>query len=117
MGRWRVHLVARSPGCQAALQTQALPSLHATQHADWICRYVPETEEWLAQQGHWWDNEAEPDTEQEVSMLASDFSDINIGGSADETDDQAVEGDREEDSSTGSEDATELGGLFGPIDL
>ncbi len=50
-------------------------------------------------------------------MLASDFSDINIGGSADEADDQASESDREEDSPTGSDDATELGGLFGPIDL
>ena len=80
-------------------------------------RYVPETEEWLAQEGHWWENEAEPDMEQEVSMLASDFSDINVGTSADESDEQAVEGDREQDSSPASEEATELGGLFGPIDL
>ena len=82
-----------------------------------LCRYVPETEEWLAQEGHWWENEAEPDLEQEVSMLASDFQDINVGTSADESEDQAVEGDREEDSSPASEEATELSSLFGPIDL
>ena len=82
-----------------------------------LCRYVPDTEEMLAQEGHWWENEAEPDMEQEVSMLASDFSDINVGTSADESDDQAVDGDREEDSSPASEEATELSGLFGPMDL
>lgn len=82
-----------------------------------LCSYVPETEEWLAQEGHWWENEAEPDMEQEVSMLASDFSDINIGTSADESDDQAVESDPGENSSPASEEATELSGLFGPIDL
>lgn len=82
-----------------------------------LCSYVPETEEWLAQEGHWWENEAEPDVEQEVSMLASDFSDINVGTSADESDDQAVENVRGESSSPASEEATELSGLFGPIDL
>ena len=68
-------------------------------------------------EGHWWENEEEPDLEQEISMLASDFSDINVGNSADEGDQQVVEGDREEDSSPESEDATQLGKLFGPIDL
>ena len=82
-----------------------------------LCRYVPETEEWLAQEGHWWENEAAPDMGQEISMLASDFQDINVGRSTDESDDQAAEGDREEDSSPASEETTELSGLFGPIDL
>lgn len=55
--------------------------------------------------------------DQEISMLASDFQDINVGRSAEESDDQAAEGDREEDSSPASEETTELSGLFGPIDL
>lgn len=100
-----------------ALGRHVLHPLSNSHMLNALCRYVPETEEWLAQEGHWWENEAEPDMDQEISMLASDFQDINVGRSADESDDQAAEGDREEDSSPASEETSELSGLFGPIDL
>lgn len=82
------------------------------------CRYFPETDEWLASIGHWWEDEAEPDLGQEVTMLASDFSDINIGSNADDADDQSGEGDNEEDAGPSQDDeAAELGNLFGQNDL
>ncbi len=81
-------------------------------------RYFPETDEWLASIGHWWEDEAEPDVGQEVSMLASDFSDINVGSNADDTDDASGEPDNEDESATApDEEASELGNLFGPTDL
>ncbi|KAL0056022.1 hypothetical protein WJX82_006799 [Trebouxia sp. C0006] len=81
-------------------------------------QYFPETDEWLASIGHWWEDEAEPDVGQEVSMLASDFSDINVGSNADDTDDASGEPDNEDESATApDEEASELGNLFGPTDL
>ena len=80
-------------------------------------RYVPETEEWLAEAGHLWEDVAEPDMSQELSMLASDFSDINVGGGVEDSDDQAGEAETEEDASNEPDESTELGKLFGPADL
>ncbi|DBA67266.1 TPA: hypothetical protein ACH3X2_001573 [Trebouxia sp. C0005] len=81
-------------------------------------KYFPEMDEWLADIGHLWEDEAEPDVGQEVSMLASDFSDINVGNSADDTDDPSGEADNEDESATAPDDeASELGNLFGQTDL
>ncbi len=83
-----------------------------------VCRYFPETEEWLAESGHWWEDEVEPDLDQEVSMLASDFSDINVGNNADNADDQTGDADNEDEAATSPDDeAAELGNHFGQTDL
>lgn len=51
-------------------------------------------------------------------MLASDFSDINVGNNADDTDDPSGEADNEDEPATVPDDeASELGNLFGPTDL
>jgi len=93
-------------------------SAPASPHFAVMYRYFPETDEWLASIGHWWEDEAEPDVGQEVSMLASDFSDINVGNNADDTDDASGEPDNEDESATAPDDeASELGNLFGPTDL
>ena len=87
-------------------------------HLAVMCRYFPETDEWLASIGHLWEDEAEPDVGQEVSMLASDFSDINVGNNTDDTDDASGEPDNEDEPATVPDDeASELGNLFGPTDL
>ena len=72
----------------------------------------------MASIGHWWEDETEPDMEQEISMLASDFSDINVGSNAEDTD------QTEESTDTGagrgtteSDDDAQLGTLFSEPDL
>ena len=82
-----------------------------------MLRYVPETEDWLAAAGHLWEDVVEPDMSQEISMLASDFSDINVGGAAEDNDDQVGEAEPEDDASNEPDESTEFGKLFGPADL
>lgn len=81
------------------------------------CSYVPETDEYLAEIGHLWEAENEPDLEQEVSMLASDFSGLDAANNQtgeDEQEGAPAPRDGDEDDSAGPNDeAAQLGKFFG----
>lgn len=123
-------------GCaQAALQTNMCLNLHDTdisythivfQHdtvlviglclklRTWY-RYIPEWEEEMSAIGRLWVEETEPDTDPDSAMLASDFTDINVGTSADDVPNAELENN--DDSVDETEDMKLKGPQFGSTDL
>lgn len=77
------------------------------------CSYIPETEEYLAEIGHWWENESEPDLKPEVT-LASEFSDLEVDGSSSvDADQDNADNENDDDTAGPDDDAAQLGRVFG----
>ena len=65
----------------------------------------------MAEIGHWWEDEAEPDLEQEV-LLGSEFSDLE-GNQADGDQAEVPADDNDDDAPAQDSDAAQLGKYFG----
>ena len=104
--------VARRLCSRAVSEDAACVSLS---HAAFGCSYIPDTEEYLAEIGHWWEDETEPDLEHEVS-LASEFSDLDVDGSglADREGTSVADIDNEDDNA--DDETAQLGRYFGAED-